>query len=143
MDNDFDLDHGQIINTIRNAEVVTFRFVVVSERLLFDTRSSEIDPPLVKLVPRATSVADRFRALKQLRPRFKLPQKISAVWWPKSIDSMVSHGVWDAIVERVDSAGFAEAAREYAGVLEELRASERKELHNALTGDGYQSLWER
>ncbi len=143
MDNDFDLDHGQIINTIRKAEVVTFRFVVVSERLLFDTRSSEIDPPLVKLVPRATSVEDRFRSLKQLRPRFKLPEKISAVWWPKSIESMVSHGVWDAIVERVESAGFAEAARGYSSVLEELRASERKELHNALTGEGYQSLWER
>ena len=61
----------------------------------------------------------------------------------RAIESMVSHGVWDAIVERVDSAGFAEAAREYSGVLEELRASERKELHNALTGEGYQSLWER
>jgi hypothetical protein len=143
MDNDFDLDHGEIINTIRKAEVVTFRFVVVGERLLFDTRSSEIDPPLVKLVPRATSVEDRFRALKELRPRFKLPEKISAVWWPKSIESMVSHGVWDAIVERISSAGFAEAARDYSSVLDELRKSERKELHNALTGDGYQSLWER
>jgi hypothetical protein len=143
MDNDFDLDHGEIINTIRKAEVVTFRFVVVGERLLFDTRSSEIDPPLVKLVPRATSVEDRFRALKELRPRFKLPEKISAVWWPKSIESMVSHGVWDAIVERISSAGFTEAARDYSSVLDELRKSERKELHNALTGDGYQSLWER
>ena len=143
MDNDFDLDHGEIINTIRKAEVVTFRFVVVGERLLFDTRSSEIDPPLVKLVPRATSVQDRFRALKELRPRFKLPEKISAVWWPKSIESLVSHGVWDAIVERISSAGFSEAARDYSSVLDELRRSERKELHNALTGDGYQSLWER
>ena len=143
MDNDFDLDHGEIINTIRKAEVVTFRFVVVGERLLFDTRSSEIDPPLVKLVPRATSVEDRFRALKELRPRFKLPEKISAVWWPKSIDSMVSDGIWGAIVNRIDGAGFSKAAEECGSVLEELRASERKELHNALTGEGYQSLWER
>lgn len=143
MDNDFDLDHDEIIRTIDSAEVVTFRFVVVSERLLFDTRSSEIDPPLVKLVPRATSVQDRFRALKQLRPRFKLPKNISAIWWPKSIDSLVNSGVWGAIVKRVASAGFSEVAKEYEGVLEELRAAERKELHNALTGEGYQSLWER
>lgn len=143
MDNAFNLDHDEIIRTIDSAEVVTFRFVVVGERLLFDTRSSEIDPPLVKLVPRATSVEDRFRALKKLRPRFKLPKKISAIWWPKSIDSLVSSGVWGAIVERVTRAGFSEAAEGYAGVLEELRASERKELHNALTGEGYQSLWER
>ncbi|MCH7579272.1 MAG: hypothetical protein IIB22_03430 [Chloroflexi bacterium] len=143
MDNDFGLDHEEIIKTIESAEVLTFRFVVVGERLLFDTRSSEIDPPLVKLVPRARSVEDRFRALKQLRPRFKLPEKISAIWWPKSIESMVSNGVWGAIVDRVDRAGFSQAAEECGAVLEELRASERKELRNALTGEGYQSLWER
>ena len=143
MDNDFGLDHEEIIKTIGSAEVLTFRFLVVGERLLFDTRSSEIDPPLVKLVPRATSVEDRFRSLKRLRPRFKLPEKISAIWWPKSIESMVSNGIWGAIVERVDRAGFSQAAEECDGVLEELRASERQELHNALTGKGYQSLWER
>ena len=143
MDNDFGLDHEEIIKTIGSAEVLTFRFLVVGERLLFDTRYSEIDPPLVKLVPRATSVEDRFRSLKRLRPRFKLPEKISAIWWPKSIESMVSNGIWGAIVERVDRAGFSKAAKECDGVLEELRASERKELHNALTGKGYQSLWER
>jgi len=143
MDNEFELDHDEIIQTINTAEVVTFRFVVVPERLLFDTRSSEVDPPLVRLVPRATSVEERFRALKQLRPRFKLPEKISAIWWPRSIESLVNTGVWDAIVERVGSSGFEEAAEECGGVLEELRASERKELHNALTGEGYQSLWEK
>jgi len=143
MDNDFSLDHEEIIKTIDSAEVLTFRFVVLGERLLFDTRSSEIDPPMVKLVPRATSVEDRFRALKKLRPRFKLPTKISAIWWPKSIDSMVSDGIWGAIVNRIDGAGFSKAAEECGSVLEELRASERKELHNALTGEGYQSLWER
>ncbi len=143
MDNDFSLDHEEIIKTIDSAEVLTFRFVVLGERLLFDTRSSEIDPPLVKLVPRATSVEDRFRALKELRPRFKLPSKISAIWWPKSIESMVNDGIWGAIVRLIDDAGFSKAAEECEAVLEELRASERKELHNALTGEGYQSLWER
>lgn len=143
MDNEFELDYDEIINTINTAEVVTFRFVVVPERLLFDTRSSEVDPPLVKLVPRATSVEDRFRALKQLRPRFKLPEKISAIWWPRPIETLVNSGVWDAIVQRVDDAGFSEAAEDCGGVLEELRASERKELYNALTGEGYQSLWEK
>lgn len=143
MDNDFHLDYDEIKKTIQSAEVVTFRFVVVGQRLLVDNRSSEIDPPLVKLVPRATSVEERFRSLKKLRPRFRLPEKISAIWWPKSIDSMVEHGVWGTIVERIDHAGFAEAAKECEAVLEELRASERQELRNALVGEGYQPLWER
>ena len=143
MDNDFFLDYAEIIKTVRNAEVVTFRFVVVNQRLLVDNRSSEIDPPIVKLVPRATSVEERFRSLKELRPRFRLPEKISAIWWPKSVESMVQRGVWGAIVQRIEDAGFTEAAKQCGGVLEELRASERQELRNALIGEGYQALWER
>lgn len=143
MDNDFNLDVDEIKKTIGEAEVVTFRFVVVGERLLVDNRSSEVDPPLVKLVPRATSVEDRFRSLKKLRPRFRLPEKITAVWWPKSVENMVSRGIWGAIVERIENAGFHEAAEECGVVLEELRASEQLELHNALTGEGFQALWEK
>lgn len=142
MDNNFTLDYAEIIKTVQAADVITFRFVIVSERLLIDNRSSEIDPPLVKLVPRATSVEDRFRSLKALRPRFKLPEKISAIWWPKFAGSLIDHGVWEAVSERISSAGFAEAARDCGSVLEELKELERKELQDALSGEGYHSLWE-
>lgn len=143
MDNDFFLDYDEIIKTVGTAEVVTFRFVVVNQRLLIDNRSSEIDPPLVKLVPRATSIEERFRSLKQLRPRFRLPEKISAIWWPKFVDTMVQRGVWEAIVQRIVDAGFAEAAQECEGVLAELRDLERQEIRNAIIGEGYQDLWEK
>ena len=143
MDNDFFLDYDEIIKTARSAEVVTFRFVVVNQRLLIDNRSSEIDPPLVKLVPRATSIEERFRSLKQLRPRFRLPEKISAIWWPKFVSTMVERGVWDAIVQRIVEAGFAEAAKDCENVLEELREMERQEIRNAIAGEGYQALWEK
>ena len=142
MDNDFFLDYDEIIKTVRSAEVVTFRFVIVNQRLLIDNRSSEIDPPLVKLVPRATSIEERFRSLKQLRPRFRLPEKISAIWWPKFVETLVQRGVWDAVVQRTVEAGFAEAAKEYEAVLAELRDLERQEIRNAIAGEGYQALWE-
>jgi hypothetical protein len=143
MDNDFFLDYDEIAKTIKNAEVITIRFVVVSERLLVDNRSSETDPPLVKLVPRAATIEDRFRGLKKLRPRFRLPERINAIWWPKYVDRFVERGMWGAIVQRIAEAGFQEAAERCADVLEELRALERQEIRNALIGDGYQSLWER
>ena len=143
MDNDFLLDYEEIIRTIRAADVLTFRFVIVNQRLLVDNRSSEIDPPLVKLVPRAGSVEERFRSLKQLRPRFRLPEKISAIWWPKFIDTMVERGIWDAIVQRIVESGFSEAARQCEDVLQELRTLERQELCNAVRGEGYQPLWEK
>lgn len=143
MDNDFFLDYEEIKKTVQNAEVVTFRFVIVNQRLLIDNRYSEIDPPLVKLVPRATSIEDRFRSLKQLRPRFRLPEKISAIWWPKFIETMLQRGVWDVIVQRIVEAGFAEAAKECESVLGELRELERQEIRNAISGEGYQALWEQ
>jgi hypothetical protein len=142
MDNDFVLDYDEIIRTVQRADVVTFRFAIVSERLLIDNRSSEIDPPLVKLVPRATSIEERFRTLKQLRPRFRLPDKISAIWWPKYAHGLKDHGIWDALVARISGAGFSEAAEGAEAVYEELVELERKELQDALAGDGYHSLWE-
>ena len=143
MDSDFPLDYGEIIKTIHTSDVVTVRFVIVTQRLLIDNRSSEIDPPLVKLVPRATSVEERFRSLKQLRPRFRLPEKINAIWWPRSIAGLVEHGIWDAIVKRIAEGGFLETAKECASVLEELRALEREETRKAIVGKEYQALWER
>ncbi|MDZ4277712.1 MAG: hypothetical protein U1B78_01105 [Dehalococcoidia bacterium] len=143
MDSDFLLDYDEILKTVRTGDVVTFRFVIVNQRLLIDNRHSEIDPPLVKLVPRATSVEERFRSLKQLRPRFRLPEKISAIWWPKFIETLVQRGIWEAIVQRIAEGGFAEAARDCDNVLRELRALERQEIRNALIGEGYQALWEK
>jgi hypothetical protein len=142
MDNDFHLDYAEIIKTVQKAEVITFRFVVINQRLLIDYRTSEIDPPLVKIVPRATSVEERFRSLKQLRPRFRLPDKISAIWWPKLVDTLVQRGVWNAIVQRIETSGFPQAAAQCDGVLKELRDLERTEVHNAIIGEGYQALWE-
>jgi len=143
MDNDYLLDYDEIVRTIQTADVLTFRFITVNERLLIDNRSSEIDPPLVRLVPRAKSVEERFRSLKQLRPRFRLPDKISAIWWPKFVDTLAERGVWDAIVRRIEEGGFPEAARQCEGVLQDMRTLERQELCNAVLGEGYQALWEK
>ncbi len=143
MDSEYLLDYDEVIQTVRTAEVLTFRFVIVSQRLLIDNRTSEIDPPLVKLVPRASSAEERFRSLKQLRPRFRLPEKISAISWPKFVNSLVERGVWDAIIQRILASGFSEAARDGDRVIQELRDLERQEIQNAIIGEGYQALWEK
>ncbi|MEX0751287.1 MAG: hypothetical protein WD359_10820 [Dehalococcoidia bacterium] len=141
MDNEYHLDYDQILNSIRNAEVVAFRFVTVPMRLLIDNRSNEIDPPMVKLVPRVVSAEERFKSLKMLRPRFKLPNKISAIWWPRYIASLEETGVWDALVKRIADGGFTDAAAECASILAELKRMERDEVANAIAGEGYRTLW--
>ena len=141
MDNEFNLDFDQIVRTVRNAEVVTFRFVTVPQRLLIDNRCNELDGPLLKLVPKAANAEERFKSLKVLRPRFRLPEKISAIWWPRYIDSLVEFGVWDAIIDRVSGTGFTAAPEQARLLLSELRAIERGEHANAIAGEGYRTLW--
>lgn len=141
MDNAFHLDIGEIVKTVRQAEVVTFRFVTVPSRLLIDNRHNEVDGPMLKLVPKAASAEERFKSLKMLRPRFRLPEKISAIWWPRYVDSLVDHGIWEAIVERVAASGFTAAPEDARLLFAEIRAMERAELANAIGGEGYRTLW--
>ena len=143
MDNDFVIDLDAILDAIDNADVITIRFLIVPQRLLIDARHSERDGPLVKVVPRARSLEERFKTIKKLRPRFRLPDKISAVWWPKRVEGLVAAGIWKRIVKRVGDAGFPDATEECQRVLRDLICAERAEIHNAVAGAGYQSLWQR
>jgi hypothetical protein len=141
MDNEYAVDYDEIRRTIGRADVIIFRFVTVPMRLLVDNRSSETDPPMVKLVPRAASTEDRFKNLKMLRPRFKLPPKISAIWWPRYISGMREQGIMDAVQERIANAGFSDVAAQCGPIYDELRRLEREELANAIGGEGYRTLW--
>jgi hypothetical protein len=143
MDNDFVIDLDAILDAIDNADVITIRFLIVPQRLLIDARHSDREGPLVKVVPRASSLEERFKTIKKLRPRFRLPDKISAVWWPKRVEGLVSAGIWERIVKRVNDAGFPDATDECQRVLRDLVCAERTEIHNAVAGAGYQSLWQR
>ena len=141
MDTEYHLDYDAILKTARTADVIAFRFVTVPMRLLIDNRFSEADAPMLKLVPPAGSAEERFKSLKVLRPRFRLPQKISAIWWPRYINGLVESGIWDAITERVVENGFAATASECGAVLADLRRMERVEMVDAIGGEGYRTLW--
>jgi hypothetical protein len=143
MDNDFAIDIDAIFEVIDKADVITIRFLILPERLLIDARRSESEGPLIKAVPRAASLEERFKSIKQLRPRFRLPEKITAIWWPKHVQELVTCGVWDRIVQRLTSAGFPQAAEHCQKILEELIRQEEQETINAIAGKDYQCLWER
>ena len=143
MDNEYPLDISEIKQVIGTADVMLIRFPMFDKRLLFDARFDAEEGPLVKLVPRAGSAAERFRSLKQLRPRFPLPKNIVSVTWPRHVSSMETHGVWQAIVERANSSGFIEADEECREVFHTLIAEERHQIISAVTGEGYETVWQR
>ena len=144
MDNEYRIDYSEIMKTLRNAEVVLFRFVTAPQRLLIDFRTSDVDGPLVKMVPRAKDAEDRFKSLKKLRPLFPLPEKIMSFMWPRHIDTMKNSGVWEKIESRMVSLGGEPMMEQCQVAYRELAHQERLEVLSAIKGgEGYQSLWER
>ncbi len=143
MDNDYVLNLDDILRTVETAEVVRIRFLLLDKRLLIDNRYNEFEGPLVKIVSRSGSSEESFRSLKRLRPRFPLPEKMTAIWWPKYVNTLYSTGIWGAIVSRIAETGFTDSVRQCDTVLRELLKLERQEIRNAISGEGFQTVWQR
>jgi len=143
MDNDYVLNLDDILHTIETADVVRIRFLLLEKRLLIDNRHNEFEGPLIRLVNRSGSSEESFRNLKRMRPRFPLPDKMTAIWWPKYVNTLSTSGVWAAIVARISNTGFTDAISQCEDVLRELRSLERQEVRNAISGEGFQTIWQR
>ena len=144
MDGDFRLDLAEVMKNVETAEVICIYFPLLRRTLIIDTRYDVEDEPLVKIVPMANSVEDRFRSIKRLRPRFPKPQNITVLPWPKYVDSLVRLGVWDKIVQRFVDLGHKNAIKASQEALEKLRALERQELVTVIKGgEPYHDLWQK
>lgn len=144
MSNDFGLDLDEIVKVLDTADVMIIRFQLLDQRLLIDARSTQIDPPLVKLVPRAGSVEERFRGVKQLRPRLPVPERIMSFQWPRHAKLLADAGVWQRIVGRMTDSGHAGMDRMCDEVWRQILAAERREEIAAIRGgEGFKTLWQR
>lgn len=143
MDNDYAINLDEIMRTIEQADVLRIRFLLLDKRLLIDNRFNEFEGPMIKVVPRAGSSEESFRNLKRLRPRFALPDRMTAIWWPKYINTLRTTGVWNCVVRRVAESGYEDSVQQCEDVLQELLELERQEVKNAIAGKGYQTIWQR
>jgi len=144
MENDFGLDIQRIMKVIDTAEVLVVRFAIIDKRLLVDARHNKVEGPLIKLVPRADSVEERFAYLKQIRPRFPLPERVMSFMWPRHVELLQTSGVWQRIVDRLRALGYGGTVEECEAVYRELLAEEKAQVFAAIRGEaGYQSLWQR
>ncbi len=143
MDNEYSVDVDEIKHVIKTADVMLIRFPLFDKRLLLDARSSGDEGPMMKVVPRAGSAAERFQHLKQLRPEFPLPKNIVTFTWPKYVNSLLELGIWQAVVQRWFESGYAEKEQECEDAFTQLLTEERTEIVKAVTGEGYDTLWER
>lgn len=144
MSDEFGVDLDEVFKVIDAADVLVVRFHLIDRRLLIDFRTKPGLLPLVKVVPRAESVEDRFRSIKKLRPELPLPEKVMSFHWPRSMPVLLTSGVWQHLVDRVSSMGNDDTTEACGRAMEELMALERREVAGAIRGaDHYQTLWER
>lgn len=141
-DNNLPFDIEEVIDVVRRLDVIVVGFPLFPERLLIDARHREGVAPLLRVVPPVASRAERMRDLVRLRPEFGLPNQHVFFVWPRSITSFRRSGIWDEIVDRVVQAD-AGASFQADAALEELRRLERRSLQEAISGESYQTLWER
>jgi hypothetical protein len=141
---DYGLDLDEVARVINAAEVLVVRFAILDKRLLIDARKSETEGPVIAVVPKASSVEERFKALKKLRPRLPLPEKIMSFMWPRQMETFRDSGLWDKIEGRMVSLGGEQMLEVCKAVFEELEREEKAEVEAAIRGsETYQSLWER
>lgn len=139
---EFGIDLDEVRRVIDAAEVLIVRFSVTDRRLLIDMRTNEEAGPMIRVVPKATSVEDRFRAIKVLRPRFHVPHRIMAFHWPRHARAMAEAGIWDHIARRMVENGGDGTARECDEAFLQLCDEERRIEIAAITGgEGFQTLW--
>jgi hypothetical protein len=141
---DYGLDMSEVARVIDSSQVLVIRFAILDKRLLIDARTNEQDGPFIGVVPKAGSVEERFKALKKLRPRFPLPEKILSFMWPRHIETFRASGLCERIQSRLVSLGGEEMVRKCDEAFAELEQGERAEVFSAIRGgEGYQTLWQR
>jgi hypothetical protein len=141
VDNDYNVDLDDIIATLTGSDVVVMRFVALGQRLLLDFRASEAEGPLVRVVRPVNSVQERYQELRTLRPRFRDPERIVAVVWPRFARSLRNSPAWLSVLDRLSEAGFASSVREARAAIDELVSLERAATIDAVRGEGFRTLW--
>ncbi len=141
LDGGFELDIEAVCENIAEAEVVTLYFPFLRKTLLVDTRATEQDGPMVRIVPIARSTADRFESLQRLRPELPKPASITMIPWGRRVISLQVTGVWDRLLARLSESGDRAALTAAHACLGELQGLERRELGDAIRGEHYETLW--
>jgi len=141
MDGDFELDVDEILTDLKDADVLSIFFPMFRKSLVLDLRTTEQSGPLVKIMPMVASPQERMRAIRRLRPGFPRRHSLSVVAWPRYVDSLRAHGIWQRLVDRVAEAGHNSAAAYMEKALHELRRQEKAEMARVVMGDNYHTIW--
>ena len=141
MNSDFMFDIDGMLKSIDTADVISIFFPSFRRALVVDPRSNERHSAMVQIAPMAASPQERLRLIRRQRPGLPRVRNLAVIPWTRYVDSLVNLGLWDKLIERLESAGEEEAIRECERSLRELREMERAEHVNAIVGRNYHTIW--
>ena len=144
LSDDFGIDLDDVNRVIDSAEVLIIRLETVGNRVLVDFRSDAENQPFISRVPRVSSIEERVRAIKEMRPAFPYPDKLMSFAWPRRVSVIEGSGVWDRVRGRMEAIGGGGAGDSARRVLAELIDEERREVVAAVRGgEEMRTIWER
>jgi hypothetical protein len=142
MNADWGIDLTEVRRVIDAAEVLVIRLSVTDRRLLVDARTNDEYGPMIKVVPRASSAEERFRNLKMMRPRFRVPERIMTFQWPRHARALAESGIWEYLARRLCSLGWSDTAGQCDEAYGELLREERQvEVAAIKGGEGFHTKW--
>ena len=141
MEHDFEVELQDIVEAVETAEVMSLFFPMLGKAVVVDTRSSETEGPLVQIMPLVASPNERLRILRRLRPEFPRIRDRTVIPWPRYVNSLVTLGIWDRIMDRMAASGHEKASLACIAVLGKLKDLERQELAEVVNGQNYHTLW--
>ena len=129
MEGNFLFDIRDVIQNIERAEVMSVFFPTFRRALIVDTRYKDNVGPMVRLMPMARSPQDRMRSIRRARPEFPRPTNLTLVPWQRYVGSLISSGVWDKILDRLEESGDESVLRRLRGSPERTSPTGERRTH--------------
>ena len=141
MEDDFQVDLERVLDSIKEAEVISILFGMFRKSLVIDLRPNDEDPPIIRIAAQSRGPEDRLRYIRRQRPSLPRPTNVTMFPWSKSVDSFVRLGVFDQLMKRAADTGSPTLIQECDSALEELRRLERAEMVAVIKGENYYTVW--
>jgi len=137
------IDPEEMGRALAGADVLGIGFTLFPQRLLVDTRASDMEGPLSAVVPPAASLHERFMWLGQHRGAFGMPQNFAFIPWPHTVRYLVERDALAPIRDRL-AAQRPAAVAQFDAAINTLQHLEVEAMRSAIRGDApWHPVWQR
>ncbi|MBD85323.1 MAG: hypothetical protein CL743_02205 [Chloroflexi bacterium] len=143
-DSEFEREMAEAIENAEIAEVVCVILPMINQCLVFDSRATENDPPIITVSAPLGSADRRLRHVNRARPHLPHAHALAVIPWHSSIQSLVDSLVWEMLFRRITLSGSSLCLEQCSDALEELKQFERQAMVSMIRGQGpYHTIWSR